>query len=169
MDSNRFDAFARRFASRTTRRAALRGAGAAALAALLGRAARPETASAHHCDYIGCGCATGTQHPCGGGLVCCPMNPGMPGGAGVCSQPSDCGGSCNDGGMACPASCNWGDACPGCCSGYCGDTGACGAASCTGLGCTCASGTYSPCDDGLVCCSNIPGLLGAPGTCQYAC
>lgn len=170
MEPRRFDALARGLATPSSRRGALRRVAVAGVAALLGRSAlRPEAAKADHCDFIGCGCSTGTLHPCGNGLVCCPSSPGTPGGAGVCSEPADCGGACTENGGGCSGSCNWGDTCPGCCSGYCGQYGTCDIASCTGLGCACASGTFQPCDGGLVCCSSYPGLAGAQGTCQYGC
>lgn len=170
MQPRLFDAIARDLASSASRRGVLRRFTGALAATLVGRAlVTPDAAKADHCDYIGCGCATGTNHPCGNGLVCCPSSPGTPGGAGVCSDPGDCGGTCSDDGSPCSGSCNWGEACPGCCSGYCGQYGSCDTAQCTGLGCACASGTFQPCDGGLVCCSSYPGLPGAQGTCQYSC
>ena len=170
MEPRRFDALVRGLATSSSRRGALRRVAVAGVAALLGRSAlRPEAAIADHCDFIGCGCSTGTLHACGGDLVCCPSSPGTPGGAGVCSEPADCGGACTENGGGCSGSCNWGDTCPGCCSGFCGQFGTCDTASCTGLGCACASGTFQPCDGGLVCCSSYPGLAGAQGTCQYGC
>lgn len=124
MDGDRFDAVTRGLGARQTRRGSLRRLAAAAGA--LFAASMPVRARAgFNCDYIGCGCATGTWHPCIDGLVCCPSTPGMPGGAGVCSQPSDCGGPCTGSGGSCGASCNWGDNCPACCSGWCGDLGSC--------------------------------------------
>lgn len=167
MDGGRFDAVVRRMARSGGRRSLLRGAGAV-VATILAGSIRNEPVLAHHCDYVGCGCATGTYHPCADGLVCCPSSPGTPGGAGVCAYPGDCGGSCADNGAYCGDSCNWGDTCPSCCSGYCGSTGACAAASCTGLGCACSTGTYQPCDGGLVCCSAYD-FPGAQGSCQYSC
>ena len=170
MDPKKFDSAVRSLAGAGSRRTMLRRFAAVAAAVALGRAAvRPETAEANHCKYIGCACATGTYDPCGNGLVCCASNPGMPGGPGVCSNQSDCGGSCADPGDYCGDSCNWGDSCPHCCSGYCGSDGSCGFARCTGLGCACSSGTYQPCDSGLSCCSSYPGMPGAQGTCQYYC
>lgn len=169
MDPKRFDLATRNLAGESSRRGLLRRltATAAALAAARAAAA-PAPAEARHCNYIGCACSTGTANPCGGGLVCCGTS-GLMGGPGVCSNQADCGGSCADPGDYCGDSCNWGDSCPHCCSGYCGSNGSCGFASCTGLGCSCASGTYMPCDAGLVCCSSYPGMPGAQGTCQYGC
>ncbi len=127
MDNKKFDAITRSFAKKPgSRRELLRRGGAAALAGLVGGAlSRTKGASAHHCDYIGCGCATGVYHACAGDLVCCPSAPGTPGGAGVCAGAGQCGGQCVYWGDACPAYCNWGDTCPDCCSGYCGQFGAC--------------------------------------------
>ena len=41
--------------------------------------------------------------------------------------------------------------------------------SCTGAGCACSTGTYSPCDSGLQCCAIYPGVPGGAGVCQYSC
>jgi hypothetical protein len=124
MDGERFDAVARSLASRLSRRGSLRRLIAAAGALLaLGRPAASE--AGFNCNYIGCGCATGTLHPCVDPLVCCPSSPGLPGGAGVCSNASDCYGPCAASGDFCTGSCNWGDTCPECCSGYCGMYGSC--------------------------------------------
>lgn len=42
------------------------------------------------CSGPGCACSTGTDLPCDFGLTCCPLQPGLPGGPGVCAP----GGSC---------------------------------------------------------------------------
>jgi len=124
MDGDRFDAATRSLAGRQTRRGTLRGL-AAGVGALLAASIPTRARAGFNCDYIGCGCATGTLHPCIDGLVCCASSPGTPGGAGVCSQPSDCDGSCAGSGGSCGSSCNWGDNCPACCSGWCGNLGSC--------------------------------------------
>ena len=124
MDGEHFDAVTRSLVSRQTRRGLLKRL-AAAVGALLIATLPVKARAGFTCDYIGCGCAAGTLHPCNSGLVCCPSTPGTPGGAGVCSQPSDCGGPCNGSGSSCGGSCNWGDNCPACCSGWCGDYGTC--------------------------------------------
>jgi hypothetical protein len=124
MDARRFDAVTRSLAAPQTRRSVL--GRLAAIAGALGMAAIPIRARAgFNCTYIGCGCATGTLHPCNDPLVCCPSSPGTPGGAGVCSNESDCDAPCAPSGGYCSDSCNWGDTCPECCSGYCGNTGSC--------------------------------------------
>lgn len=126
MDHERFDALTRAF-SRTpsSRRRLLRRGGMGLVAALFGGAIAAKDAAADHCSYIGCGCATGTYHPCADGLICCPSAPGTPGGAGVCAPAGECGDQCIYWGDQCPDYCNWGDTCPGCCSGYCGQFGQC--------------------------------------------
>lgn len=136
MDEQRFDRWTRSLSASTSRRETLRRLGlgglAAAFAGLLGRS---QAAQAHHCDFYGCGCATGAYHPCADGLVCCPSSPGTPGGAGTCINDFECDDTS-------PPS----DTC-----GY--------------IGCACATGTFQPCDDGLICCPNSPGLPGGSGVC----
>lgn len=124
MDGERFDAVTRALAVRQSRRGVTRRL-AVAVGALVVAGLPARSRAGFNCDYIGCGCATGTWHPCNDGLVCCPSSPGLPGGAGVCSLPSDCGGPCAGTGGYCGDSCNWGDNCPACCSGWCGDLGSC--------------------------------------------
>jgi hypothetical protein len=124
MDGERFDAVARSLATRQTRRGALRRIAAAA-GALLALALPVRARAGFNCNYIGCGCATGTLHPCVDPLVCCASSPGTPGGAGVCSNVSDCDAPCAPSGGSCSGSCNWGDNCPECCSGWCGNLGSC--------------------------------------------
>ena len=168
MDERRFDALTRILSHATSRRGALRRLGlAGAGAAAAGIFGRRQTATAHHCSYEGCGCATGTQHACGSGLVCCASSPGMPGGGGICTPRAQCGGGCADRGTACPGYCNRGDGCSGCCSGYCGTHGACDQPPNLGLSCT--GGTVNPCLNGLICCPYVPGLAGGAGVCEYRC
>ena len=124
MDGQRFDRVARSLATRQTRRGTVQRLAAVA-GAMIAAGLPARSKAGYNCDYIGCGCATGTLHPCSGGLVCCPSSPGMPGGAGVCSNPSDCDAGCAGSGDYCSDSCNWGDNCPECCSGYCGNLGSC--------------------------------------------
>jgi hypothetical protein len=42
------------------------------------------------CTGAGCACATGTYLPCDFGLTCCPLQPGLPGGPGVCAPEGSC-------------------------------------------------------------------------------
>ncbi len=166
MDPRGFDTWTRSLSKRDSRRGALRRLGrAGALAAML--FGRERLASAHHCAYEGCGCATGTQHACGSGLVCCASSPGTPGGAGVCTPRGQCGGGCQSYGSACPGYCNWGDRCSDCCTGYCNNRGTCD--SPPNLNATCTSGTQLPCLYGLTCCPYVRGLAGGAGTCDYRC
>jgi hypothetical protein len=171
MDEQWFDLLTRTLAGPSSRRGLLLRAGFAGISALVaGLFGSPRATSARHCDYIGCGCNTGTRHPCGRGLDCCPNNPGLPGGSGVCAPSGQCGGGgCVGDGGSCPGYCNWGDYCPDCCSGFCGQYGSCDEQSCTGVGCACTTGTYLPCDYGLECCAIYPGLAGGAGVCQYGC
>jgi hypothetical protein len=127
----------------------------------------PTPTPAPACTAQGCVCATGTQAPCDDGLVCCPTTDLM-GGPGVCQPQNVCyPNDCRANGRSCPRSCGTTEACPSCCSNYCNADGVCDdpPAPCTGEGCTCATGTQSPCDDGLVCCGTS-GVPGGPGTCQ---
>jgi cell division septation protein DedD len=124
------------------------------------------------CTGQGCDCNGGVQGACDDGLVCCQADGSVPGGPGTCQPADSCGPPpCTDNGGGCDATCNWGDGCAGCCSGYCNDTGQCDdapAPPCSGEGCTCITGTESPCDDGLSCCGSgdVPG---GPGVCQASC
>jgi hypothetical protein len=164
VDDQRFDALTRVLARATSRRGAVRRIGlAGTAAALTGLLGRQRSASAHHCSYEGCGCSTGTNHPCGSGLVCCAYNPGTPGGAGVCTPRGQCGGGCRDRGASCPGHCNWNDSCADCCSGYCGNRGSCDQPPNLGLSCG------GSCLYGLLCCPYVPGLVGGAGVCEYRC
>lgn len=166
MDPRGFDAWTRSLSTRDSRRGALQRLGrAGALAALL--LGREHLASARHCTSEGCGCATGTQHACGSGLVCCASSPGTPGGAGVCTPRGQCDGGCSSYGSACPGYCNWGDGCADCCTGYCNNRGTCD--SPPNLNATCTGGTQQPCLYGLTCCPYVRGLPGGAGTCDYRC
>ena len=78
MDDQRFDALTRAMSVATSRRGALRLGLAGAAATLARIFGRTQSATAHHCTYEGCGCATGTKHACGSGLVCCASSPGTP-------------------------------------------------------------------------------------------
>lgn len=119
------------------------------------------------CTSESCVCATSTQAPCDDGLVCCPTT-GLPGGPGVCQIEDVCFPDplCLADGDQCTADCAPGTACSECCSGFCGANDRCqdAPAPCTTEGCTCATGTQAPCDDGLICCGSTD-LMGGPGTC----
>lgn len=119
------------------------------------------------CTSQGCVCATGTRRACDRGLVCCATTDTL-GGPGICQPREVCNPTdCPENGEACPATCNAGDACPGCCSGYCNADDVCAdppEPPCTGEGCDCITGTQNPCDAGLVCCGTT-GTPGGPGTC----
>jgi hypothetical protein len=42
------------------------------------------------CSSSGCSCSTGTYLPCDYGLTCCPLQPGLIGGPGVCAPDGSC-------------------------------------------------------------------------------
>lgn len=129
------------------------------------------------CTGEGCPCATGTQNPCGGDLVCCPHDPGTPGGPGSCREADNCNctaegchcatgtqNPCDDGLTCCPEQAGL----PGG-GGTCQPADECAPVPCTAVGCPCAMGTQNPCDDGLVCCGSQMGggtpVLGGQGMC----
>lgn len=169
MDSNRFDALARRVGQTNSRRGLLQRAAQAALAAVALRLGADEGdvgAARGDCRDYGCSCNGGVYRACRSDLVCCPWSPDVPGGLGLCLTEDECYGPvCLNSGDACAPYCGWGADCPDCCSGYCGDYGVCDTPRCTGAGCACATGTYLPCDYGLACCPLQPGLPGGPGVC----
>ena len=128
--------------------------------------AQPTPTAPPPCTGQGCVCTTGTQSPCDDGLVCCPTTDAM-GGPGVCQTEDVCyPNQCDDNGVGCAATCNWGDACPSCCSNFCNSGGQCDdlPQGCTGAGCGCTTGTQNPCDPGLICCGTS-GVPGGPGVC----
>ena len=153
MDGEQFDAFARFLARRWSRRVALRGAAASALAGVVatGRGG-PHSATLAQSSSptplpvctdparpgVGCACTTGTEDACGPTtLLCCANDPdAAPGSPGTCT-PSSVG--CNPRGPQTPA--------------------------CVERGCRCESGTENACDDGLICCPDNPDLPGSPGRC----
>ena len=169
MDPRRFDALTRKLGRGLNRRAAiaaLAGAGAAAAKVAGGGEVAAQNYS---CGDEGCACATGSAVPCNPGLVCCPLMEGIPGAPGVCTWQGDCRATCRADGDSCGDVCGYDSSCTTCCRGYCNSMGFCGDYRCSGPGCSCATGTYMPCDAGLVCCSSYPGMPGAQGTCQYDC
>lgn len=169
VEQSQFDRLTRQFAGRQSRRQTLRRLGQSAVAGVLAAVGfREIKASAQilPCAEDGCHCRPGTPNACIPGLVCCADNPDQPGGRGTCVPPSQCfGGLCSGDAVVCPASCAWGTTCAGCCSGFCGHDGLCNQGGCREAGCDCISGTLAPCDEGLVCCPTIAGVLGGPGIC----
>ena len=108
MDRHRLDALARALSTRASRRGAVRRFGAGGLiAALVGVGPRPAAAQGNGCTRRGCRCNGGVEGACDPELVCCPDNPGLPGGPGRCVRPDHCnpsnqpctthGCSCNSG------------------------------------------------------------------------
>lgn len=130
-----------------------------------GRCVRPDKCNLGPCTAEGCDCHAGVQDACDGGLVCCADDSSQPGGPGRCEAESVCfANQCQATTNPCPGACSAGANCATCCSGYCGDDGHCAAPPCTAAGCQCTTGTQSPCDGGLVCCS-AGGPPGGPGAC----
>ncbi len=96
-------------------------------------------------SVIGAGTACGTVAgiPCPGeGLTCCPT-----------ASHTDSPGICVSEATVCPPASE--DASP--------------VAACKGEGCTCATGTQFPCDDGLLCCADEDTPPGGPGVCRTSC
>lgn len=153
MDAARFDAFARTLAGRLSRRAALRGASASAIAGLFAIAKRsftgttfahaPTPTSLPVCTDparpgVGCSCTTGTDNPCGDTtLLCCANDASAASGSPGACTPSSVG--CNSLGPQTP--------------------------SCTGHGCRCDTSAEDACDADLVCCPDNPEVPGGPGRC----
>jgi hypothetical protein len=112
----------------------------------------------------GCPCTTGTDDPCGAGtLLCCPTSD-EPGGPGICTRDSigcnptgectsDPGGSCESDADCCQGSCSEEGVC------YCEDP------SRPWIGCSCNSGTESPCGGGTTLCCPSTDEPGAAGIC----
>jgi len=168
MEHDRFDSLTRQFAIRQTRRGALGRLIRSTAIGVAGIAIGNSRAGAQllPCAADGCHCQASVPGSCEPGLVCCPNNPHLPGGSGMCVAPSQCfGGVCSGDAVACPASCTWGTNCVGCCSGYCGFNGACSGGGCRSAGCECVTGALNPCDEGLACCPTFEGILGGPGIC----
>jgi hypothetical protein len=193
MDGQRFDELTRLLASGTPRRRVLKGFAGGALGLFGLRVASSvragenmsvdpggECNEAEECTqgscldgvcacedpaepWRGCTCDTGTEGPCGGGtLLCCPTGD-TPGGPGICTSASvGCEplGECSDPGGTCQED---GD----CCEGSCSDEGVC---YCEDpprpiIGCSCTTGTESPCGDTTVLCCPTTGTPGGPGIC----
>lgn len=179
MEAPRLDLLARAVATPASRRAALRRLGGASLGAVLGALgvgrASAQDDSDGGCTDRGCRCNGGVQNNCDSGLVCCPDNPGLPGGPGRCLRQ----GNCNPPDVGCTGegcACHTGTlgACDGdlvCCAddasmpggpGRCEDESVCFANQCqaTTNPCpsTCAAGSY--CQG---CCS---GYCGDDGACS---
>lgn len=169
MENQRFDDLVRGLSASKSRRGLLaRVLAAAGAAAFTGVSLRGSDVSAQTtpCGDLGCRCTTGATSNCVPGLVCCPNNGDLPGGAGTCTAPSECfGGFCSADGVGCPASCRFGANCLACCSGFCSSGGMCTAGPCRSAGCKCITGTLNPCDEGLACCPAVEGMPGGPGIC----
>jgi hypothetical protein len=153
MDEQRFDTWTRAFARPGSRRRLVRavvGVGAA-LAAHRGRS---DVAARHGKAGPGDPCRTSGQCLGADAPLVCDWN-GYGKGLHCCTYEG--------------SRCGFDKACCGtalCLGGYCSSGSPSG---CTGVGCACSTGTFSPCDAGLQCCAIYPGLAGGAGVCQYGC
>lgn len=114
--------------------------------------------------WIGCSCTTGTEAPCGGGTVICCSESSEPGSPGICTSDSV---GCNPTGE-CTA--EPGDSCEAdsdCCQGSCSEEGVCYCEdpSRPWIGCSCNTGTESPCGGGTVICCGTGSEPGGEGIC----
>jgi hypothetical protein len=155
MDEQRFDRWTRAFASSGSRRRLLRalvGAGAALAATSRGMA---EVAAHHASAGPGEACRSDNQCVAADAPMVCAWNGYGSAGQACCTYE---GSNCADDSWCCGTNL--------CLGGICSSGSP---SSCTGPGCACTTGTFSPCDDGLVCCAIYPGLAGGAGVCQYGC
>jgi hypothetical protein len=155
VEDRQFDTLVRGLAAGTSRRTGLRllaGAGAALVALARGRdsgvLARRGTAGP------GDPCRTDSQCVGADAPLVCDWN-GYGNGTNCCTYEG--------------SRCGFDAACCGtalCIGDYCASQSP---SSCTGVGCACTTGTYSPCDYGLSCCAIYSGMAGGAGVCQYYC
>jgi hypothetical protein len=158
MDDRRFDNWAHTMAGPGSRRRVLGGLIGIGSAAFLGAFRRGASdASAHHGR-------SGPGDPCRDDDQCVGADAPL-----VCAW----NGFDYDGDLNCCTyegnRCGFDAACCGtalCIGGYCSSGSP---SSCTGVGCACMTGTFSPCDYGLQCCAIYPGLAGGAGICQWSC
>src|SRR5215217_6370556 len=156
MDDRQFDTWTRALGSDTSRRTGLRllaGAGAALVALTRGRA-----------DVTARRGSAGPGDPCRSSSQCLGADAPL-----VC----DWNGFGYDGELNCCTyegnRCGFDAACCGTASCIGGSCSSESPSSCTGVGCACMTGTFSPCDYGLQCCAIYPGLAGGAGVCQWSC
>lgn len=94
MEDARLDALAKTLAHASSRRGAfvrlITGGVGGALLTALGRGPASAQDGNGRCTSRGCRCNGGVQNACGDGLVCCPDNPGLPGGPGRCLRQGRC-------------------------------------------------------------------------------
>jgi hypothetical protein len=154
VDNQQFDSWTRALARPGSRRRLVRGLlGSGALIAITRRGL--SDAAAHH-GKAGPGDPCRTNGQCVGAdaPLVCDWN-GYGNGTNCCTYEGN--------------RCGFDAACCGtaiCLGGYCASQSP---SSCTGPGCACTTGTYSPCDYGLDCCAIYPGMAGGAGVCQYGC
>ncbi len=157
MNDRGFDNWTRTLAGLGSRRRVLGGLLGASGTAFLGMVRRGAPEAAAHHATVGPGepCRDDSQCVAADAPMVCAWNGYGSAGQYCCTYE---GNRCGFDGACCGSAL--------CIGGYC-SSGSPG--SCTGVGCACTTGTYSPCDDGLLCCAIYPGLAGGAGVCQYGC
>jgi len=154
MDEQRFDTWTRTLAHAGSRRRLVRAVVGGAALLTAGRRGLSNAAAHHGMACPGDPCRTDNQCVAADAPMACDWN-GYGNGTNCCTYEGN--------------RCGFDAACCGtaiCIGGYCSSGSR---SSCTGVGCACMTGTFSPCDYGLQCCAIYPGLAGGAGVCQWSC
>ena len=154
MDEHRFDTWPRTLAHAGSRRRLVRAVVGGAALLTAGRRGLSNAAAHHGMAGPGDPCRTDNQCVAADAPMACDWN-GYGNGTNCCTYEGN--------------RCGFDAACCGtaiCIGGYCSSGSP---SSCTGVGCACMTGTFSPCDYGLQCCAIYPGLAGGAGVCQWSC
>lgn len=181
MQPSRFDALAKLMGGRSSRRAAIFQLGAGGLggtllsAVGLKQATPVGSAEVAPCNYHGCRCQGGVEDTCNANnpnLVCCPDNPGLPGGPGKCTRNDKCNPpDCTGEGCACHSgvenACDDGFVCCADDSSLPGGPGRCETEEvCFGSQCQATTNPCpSSCSDDSGCSSCCSGYCGPDGHC----
>jgi hypothetical protein len=154
MDEHRFDTWIRALVHAGSRRRLVRAVVGGAALLTAGRRGLSNAAAHHGMAGPGDPCRTDNQCVAADAPMACDWN-GYGNGTNCCTYEGN--------------RCGFDAACCGtaiCIGGYCSSGSP---SSCTGVGCACMTGTFSPCDYGLQCCAIYPGLAGGAGVCQWSC
>jgi len=154
MDEQRFDTWTRALARAGSRRRLVRAVVGGAALLMAGWRGLSNAAAHHGMAGPGDPCRTDNQCVAADAPMACDWN-GYGNGTNCCTYEGN--------------RCGFDAACCGtaiCIGGYCSSESP---SSCTGVGCACMTGTFSPCDYGLQCCAIYPGLAGGAGVCQWSC
>jgi hypothetical protein len=180
MHPSRFDALAKLLGAPASRRAALGRFGAGGLGSVLAavglKQATPLASGAPlPCNHHGCRCQGGVEDTCNvnnPNLVCCPDNPGLPGGPGKCVRQDKCNPTnCTGEGCACHSgtenACDDGFVCCADDSSLPGGPGRCETEEvCYGNQCQATTNPCPPsCSDDSGCSSCCSGYCGPDGHC----